>query len=646
MKAALAVIGSSLVSFIPSAVTHAGPAPYVPVTMYPAEVQCGNPATSECLPWSFKASGTPTWGSNIEAAWADGVDGSGVVIAVLDTGSLPHPDLAANLLTGYDFVSNTTTANDGNGRDSDPSDAGLPVGSAKSSIWHGVHVMGTLAAIDNTTGVKGIAYGARIVPVRVLGNQSGSSADVIAGIRWAAGLGPDSAFNPSNPAPNNGWFGAAPAFPNPNPADVINLSLGVSGACDTYLQRAVDDAIAAGVVVVAAAGNSKSSATQFAPANCDGVIAVGASNTSGAFAADFSNFGPIVDLAAPGTSIVSTYNTGTYAPGTSTYGSLSGTSMATPHVSGTVALMLEADPTLSPAQVELLLVDATSTFSSTPLCAQTPCAGTGILDAHKVVGRILSPDTLVASPTNVVATRGNLAVTVTWGSPSAQYSSLQTSATDWYEVKYGGTVLCTVPIGDPRTCTHSGLTAGIDYTYVVVAHNLAGNYSTGILSNKVRMAVAPSAVATVSTSLSGRSVTVRWTAPTYNGGAPITAYFVTGATSATVMKSGTTYAHTFTNLVRGRNYRFSVAPHNGAYFGPWKYSAWVRIPILRGSSTLASIIIPPPAGSSNLYYSASGRCRRSGSYIVASAYTGTCKVVLRYVRNSVTSYATAYVPVV
>jgi hypothetical protein len=153
-------------------------------------------------------------------------------------------------------------------------------------------------------------------------------------------------------------------------------------------------------------------------------------------------------------------------------------------------------------------------------------------------------------------------------------------------------------------------------------------------------------VGSVSVSRKDRSVTVTWTAATGTGGNPITAYFAKPSTGTTVMKPGSSRSHTFTSLQRGRAYRFSVTPHNGTYFGPEKWSTWVRIPILRRSSTLFTVIIPPPAGSTNRLYTTSGRCSKSGSYAKASAYTGTCKVTLRYVQASVTKYAYAYVPVV
>ena len=166
----------------------------------------------------------PTGGLNLPPAW-DKSTGSGVVVAVLDTGYRPHADLAANLLPGYDFIADTIVANDGGGRDSsalDPGDAvvagecgiGVPA-QDQSSSWHGTHVAGTIAALsNNASGVAGVAFGAKVLPVRVLGKCGGFTSDIAAAVIWASG-------------------GSVPGVPaNTTPARVINLSLGGSGACD------------------------------------------------------------------------------------------------------------------------------------------------------------------------------------------------------------------------------------------------------------------------------------------------------------------------------------------------------------------------------------------------------------------------------
>jgi serine protease len=316
-----------------------------------------------------------TGGMRLPAAW-DKSTGSGIKVAVIDTGYRPHADLSGQILQGYDFISDTAVANDGNGRDSDASDPGdwiaageCGAGSpAQNSSWHGTHVAGTIAALTNNgTGVAGIAYGAKIVPARVLGKCGGYTSDIADAITWASG----------------GTVSGVPA--NANKAQVINMSLGGSGACDTTTQTAINGARSRGTVVVVAAGNEAVNASNSSPANCSGVIAVAATNRSGG-RASYSNYGTIVDVAAPGGDsgtgggILSTLNSGTTSPGSDTYASYMGTSMATPHVAGVVALMLAKNPALTPDDVEARLKSSARAFP-----ASCSGCGAGIVDASAAV---------------------------------------------------------------------------------------------------------------------------------------------------------------------------------------------------------------------------------------------------------------------
>lgn len=318
-----------------------------------------------------------TGGLNLPAAW-DITNGSGVTVAVLDTGYRPHADLAANIVGGYDFVSDSFVGNDGDARDADPQDPGdwntagqCGTGSpASNSSWHGTHVAGTIAAVtNNTNGVAGVAYGARVVPVRVLGRCGGYTSDIADAIIWASG----------------GTVSGVPA--NANTARVISLSLGGNGSCDTTTQNAINSARSRGTVVVVAAGNSNVNASGSSPANCSGVITVAATNRSGG-KAYYSNFGAIVDVAAPGgdtrsgaaNGVLSTLNSGTTTPGSDAYAFYQGTSMATPHVSGVVALMLSRNSALTPDEVESRLKSSTRAFPAT--CSQ---CGTGIVNALAAV---------------------------------------------------------------------------------------------------------------------------------------------------------------------------------------------------------------------------------------------------------------------
>jgi len=314
-----------------------------------------------------------TGGLNLPAAW-DKSTGSGIRVAVIDTGYRPHADLSGQILAGYDFISDTAVSNDGNGRDSDASDPGDWVAAgecgsgqpAENSSWHGTHVAGTIAALTNNgTGVAGVAYGAKVVPVRVLGKCGGYTSDIADGIIWASG----------------GTVSGVPAIAAR--AQVINMSLGGSGACDTTTQNAINSARSRGTVVVVAAGNESQNASNSNPANCAGVIAVAATNRSGG-RASYSNYGTIVDVAAPGgdtgAGILSTLNAGTTSPGADSYASYMGTSMATPHVAGVVALMLAKNPGLTPDDVEARLKSSTRPFP-----ASCSGCGTGIVDASAAV---------------------------------------------------------------------------------------------------------------------------------------------------------------------------------------------------------------------------------------------------------------------
>lgn len=317
------------------------------------------------------------YGLDVLPAW-DTTTGTGSVVAVIDTGVLPHADLDANMLPGYDMISDTTIARDGGGRDANPRDEGdygdginCPAG---SSSWHGSHVAGTIAAVTgNGIGIAGVAPGAKVLPIRALGLCGGGwSSDIIDGITWASG----------------GPVTGVPA--NPNPARVINLSLSGNNWCSTSYQTAIDAAVARGSVIVAAAGNEGDDATFYAPANCNNVITVGASGPDGA-GTYYSNFGDPLDVSAPGGDsqygaeglILSTVNTGTQTPitGGDEYGFMQGTSMAAPHVAGVVALMLSANPSLTPAKVEELLKGTTKPFVSPTIYSY----GTGIAYAPDAV---------------------------------------------------------------------------------------------------------------------------------------------------------------------------------------------------------------------------------------------------------------------
>jgi serine protease len=321
-----------------------------------------------------------TGGLSLPLAW-DMATGQGIVTAVLDTGYRPHADLNPNILPGYDMVSDSFMGNDGNGRDNSALDPGdwADVGECgngqptafRASSWHGTHVAGTIAAItNNNSGVAGVAYNAKIVPVRVLGKCGGYTSDIADGIIWASG-------------------GSVSGIPiNANPAKVINMSLGGTGPCASVTQNAINIARNRGAVIVVAAGNNNADTNNFNPANCAGVINVAATNRSGG-RAYYSNYGAGIDLSAPGgamgsandpNGVLSTHNTGTSVPGNDSYGYLQGTSMAAPHVAGVAALIKQAKPSATPNQIEDILKSTARSFPGS--C--NGC-GTGIVDAHAAV---------------------------------------------------------------------------------------------------------------------------------------------------------------------------------------------------------------------------------------------------------------------
>lgn len=322
--------------------------------------------------WSLQ---DPTGGIRAAAAWARST-GKGVTVAVVDSGVRPHADLAANLLPGYDFISDPKMAGDGGTRDADAYDPGdataagaCGAGSgASTSSWHGTHVAGIVAAVaGNGAGVVGVAYDAKVLPLRALGRCGGWASDIADAITWAAG-------------------GAVSGTPvNKSPARVINLSLGGIGSCDRTTQAAIDSARAAGAVVVVAAGNENRDMAQITPASCRGVVAVAATSVAGG-RASYSNFGAGVTLAAPGGDksggILSTLNAGRSTPTTDSYVAYAGTSMAAPVVSGVVALMLAANPKLTPDQVATLLKGSARAFPAA--CSQ---CGAGLVDAGAAVAQ-------------------------------------------------------------------------------------------------------------------------------------------------------------------------------------------------------------------------------------------------------------------
>ncbi len=298
-------------------------------------------------------------------------------MAVLDTGIVSHPDLNPRIIPGYDMISDSANAGDGDGRDSDPTDKGGDEPGGGSS-WHGTHVAGTIgAATNNDSGVAGVTWAARIMPVRVLGKQGGTSFDIATAMNWAAG-------------------GTVTGLPNnPTPAKVLNMSLGGTSAPQQTYQDVIDARVkAAGAIYVIAAGNENVDATNTTPCNQQNVICVGSTNFAGK-RSSFSNFGAPVDVMAAGGEMSQDLNGDGYPDGVLStslddkgqpaYIFNQGTSMATPHVTGVVALMAAVNPSLSLAQVETILK---STASASSKCSEG--CGAGLVNAQAAL-KALSP---------------------------------------------------------------------------------------------------------------------------------------------------------------------------------------------------------------------------------------------------------------
>ncbi|MDH5216742.1 MAG: S8 family peptidase, partial [Gammaproteobacteria bacterium] len=432
--------------------------------------------------WSL--SGDYAGGINMPATWDMTTGSADVVVAVIDTGVRSHPDFDSRLLPGYDFISTSSVGNDGNGRDSDASDPGdwsttSDFCGAASSTWHGTHVAGIIAAeTDNSSGIAGINWKSKILPVRTLGRCGGYMSDIADGIRWAAGLS----------------VSGVPA--NKNPAQVINLSLGAPGGCGNTEQNAINAAFNAGVVVVAAAGNAGGDVANSSPAACANVIAV-AAVTRGGSKAYYSNVGEEIDIAAPGggagSSILSTYNSGSEAPGADNYESMQGTSMAAPHVAGVVSLMLSVSPGLKPTEIEKALKKTAKPFPSNTGsdCLTTSC-GSGILDARAAVAEVIgnSPPIITLAEQQRVNPGQQVTLSATAKDPEGKAMTYQ-----WSQVSGTSVTLANATASSASFVAPVTNKVLVFQLTVTDADNLRAQTSTSIVINQAPFAEAGNNVA-------------------------------------------------------------------------------------------------------------------------------------------------------
>ena len=360
--------------------------------------------------WHLQAPSLFTGAINAAAAWNLTTGTTAITVAVLDTGIRPHPDLVGRYWPGYDFVSEVDFANDGNGRDPDPTDPGDWVSGADqsnavfagcsrvNSSWHGTFIAGLIAAATNNgSNGAGVDWNAKILPVRVSGKCGALLSDILDAMRWAAGLS----------------VAGVPA--NPNPARIINLSFGGDSPCTASYQDVINEVTAAGVLVVVAAGNESGLARR--PADCANVLAVGAVVQQGT-KASYSNVGPTIGLVAPGgvttstvtsTGVISTANSGTTVPVSDSMTAKQGTSFSAPLAAGVASLMLAYNPALSPAQLiarmkagvrphafNVFLPSCSTSFAGSCNCNTSVC-GAGLLDAAAAVQQAGAPAAVIAA---------------------------------------------------------------------------------------------------------------------------------------------------------------------------------------------------------------------------------------------------------
>ncbi|HEY0749389.1 MAG TPA: S8 family serine peptidase, partial [Steroidobacteraceae bacterium] len=484
------------------------------------------------------------------SAWSITTGSSGTVIADVDSGiRFDHPDMlragfGGRVLPGYDFVgqdldaSNSTplgtflVANDGDGWDPDPSDPGdwidntdlkntqvFPTKncSLSNSSWHGTRVMGVLGALtNNNVGIAGMTWNPYLLPVRALGKCGGLDSDIIAGIQWAVGMSVSGAPD------------------NPYPADIINLSLGGTGAsCPSDYQSLINTLTGMGVIIVASAGNA--SGPVDIPGRCPGVLAVAGLRNVGT-KVGYSSLGPEVGIAAPAgncvntlagspclRSIDTTVNEGTTVPGTNSYtdqnNSNLGTSFSAPIVSGIVALMRAANANLTPPQlIARIQASATpfpqptgiaqcsaGTSSSVECACTTTTCGAGMVNALHAVKAALNPIAAVNIPAGFTAGSVTLDAGGSAAACGATISAYAWSSTGAVKI-----------VGSAASSTVNVMSSGVG-TLTLVVKDSAGSTDMAVVDFTANGAasLAPSSAGTSATAcIADRTVTPA--APTVN----------------------------------------------------------------------------------------------------------------------------------
>lgn len=430
---------------------------------------------------------------NLPQAWdiTQGDRNPKVIVAVVDTGVLlNHPDLQGQLVTGYDFIRDPDVALDGDGLDADPQDPGdQGIG---GSSFHGTHVAGTVAAASNNQiGVAGVAWQAKIMPLRALGKGGGNTFDIQQAVLYAAGLDNDSNSTPTQKA------------------DIINLSVGGQGFSQSE-QEVYTRARNAGVIIVAAAGNEFSD-TPFYPASYDGVISVSAVDIS-ADQTPYSNFGPFIDVAAPGGNLSQNINGDRFADGVlSTAGDdstqtiqlvykiLQGTSMATPHVAGVAALMKSMFAALSPEVMDNLLASGSIT-EDLGTAGRDDNFGHGLINALKAVnaarelagGDVTFPASLTINPSSLDFGMGQSRLSLSVrnsGTEALQVIDVSVDA-DWLSVTPGDDLDPATQLGNYAILVNRADLADGTYTATLTFTSTVNTVAVPIIMQVARLSIA------------------------------------------------------------------------------------------------------------------------------------------------------------
>ena len=471
-------------------------------------------------------------------AWDTTTGRTDIVIADLDTGiRFDHPDLGplggTKLLAGYDFVTDPAVANDGDGRDADASDPGDWVTSADvattkfsgctvgNSSWHGTRTAGILGAIaNNSTGIAGISWGAKILPVRVLGKCGGADSDILDAMRWASGLHVDGVPD------------------NTHPAQIINMSLGGTGACTSAEQIVINEVLAKGVLVVVSAGNEGGPVDS--PANCVGVAGVAGLRNVGT-KVGFSSLGPEISLAAPAGNCINTTGTCVYPIDTTSNAGTTtptingytdqlnpslGTSFSAPIVSGIAALMVSTNSNLTAPQLIARLKEGAVTFpvsSDTTVpnchvptgssdlqtlecnCTKQTC-GAGMANAPGALKAALRPIAAIAPPASVspgqnvslsaagsAAACGHTVASYAWSVVGSSTTPVQGANTPFATVvaPSSGSITVQVTVTDDAGLTDTAQVTVTSSTATTTAPATANNGSCPAAALPVMVSVSP-----------------------------------------------------------------------------------------------------------------------------------------------------------